>query len=209
MSICINQPHKIPLKYENPVDKIFMSYATQNMHMYHDIGFTPNGITTLSILFSLLSVHFLVNKQYELSALCFLINYYYDCMDGAMARCYDEVTKFGDYYDHISDIINIIIFILITTCYYNKKCSSSDAVYVFMTMITLSVLILVHVGFQEIYYDKEKNSGDFFSDLLRSYGIDTKEDAEKYMPYTRYFGCGTYNLALAGFIFMLRYCKNQ
>lgn len=204
---CINKPQKLPSKYENPIDEVLTKYAMDNMHAYHNIGFNPNGITTLSLSFSLLSMYFLYIRQYEISALCYLTNYYYDCMDGAMARCYDEVTQFGDYYDHATDIIGFIILFLLVTCYFDKKCSRKHGMFVFMIMMLLSVLVLVHVGLQEIYYDENKNSADLFSKMLRTNGIKTKEDAEKYMPYTRYFGCGTYHLVFSVFIFMLRFCK--
>ena len=34
-----------------------------------------------------------------------MLGYYFDCIDGPMARKYNMVTVFGDYYDHGTDII--------------------------------------------------------------------------------------------------------
>jgi len=55
---------------------------------------------------NLICVYLLIHKSYKLSALFLMISYYFDMMDGYIARKYDQVTEFGDWFDHISDLIN-------------------------------------------------------------------------------------------------------
>ena len=45
------------------------------------------------------------------------LSYFFDCMDGNFARTYKMQTKFGDYYDHIKDVIIMLIFALILFIY--------------------------------------------------------------------------------------------
>jgi len=43
-------------------------------------------------------------NQFALSAFSYLISYMFDCWDGYYARKYNMESKFGDYYDHVSDM---------------------------------------------------------------------------------------------------------
>ena len=45
---------KLPSKYENPVDLFFITIAEAINPIFYKIGFTANGITTLSLIFGLI-----------------------------------------------------------------------------------------------------------------------------------------------------------
>ena len=49
--------------------------------------------------------------NYIISAILYLTRYIFDCIDGFYARKYNMTTVFGDWYDHISDILINLIYI--------------------------------------------------------------------------------------------------
>ena len=65
---------------------------------------TPNMITTYSFATGLLAVWALWHRRISLFMLLFSTSYIFDCLDGQFARRYDMCTKFGDVYDHVTDM---------------------------------------------------------------------------------------------------------
>ena len=105
---------KVGIEYENPIDNMCYDLAKSMLPYFRSMNFTPNGITTLSLLFGLAAICFLYNKQFIPFAIMYIISHFFDCLDGAYARKYDMVTDFGDWYDHITDwlVYSTIIYIL-------------------------------------------------------------------------------------------------
>ena len=129
-----------------------ISQLTQILNPYfYNLGFTPNMLTGLSFLFMLLSVLMFYKDYRILAVLFYIINYYFDCADGNMARKYNMVSKFGDFFDHITDITGVII-ILIVLYLKNKK----TFVKLIPLGIILSLIILNDLGYDEI--QKQKNN---------------------------------------------------
>ncbi len=74
----------------------------------HNIGLTPNHISIIGIVFAVLSA--LVYWQWKfhpffliLAPLLMFVSGFFDALDGAMARLYAEVTKFGGFFDSLLD----------------------------------------------------------------------------------------------------------
>ncbi len=74
----------------------------------HNIGLTPNHISIIGIVFAVLSA--LVYWQWKfhpffliLAPLLMFVSGFFDALDGAMARLYTEVTKFGGFFDSLLD----------------------------------------------------------------------------------------------------------
>ena len=82
------------------------------------LGFTQNGITWLSNISSFIALIFLWNKNLLLFFVFWHINYWFDCMDGYMARKYDMVSDYGDMIDHLGDWISMLgIFLILVFKY--------------------------------------------------------------------------------------------
>lgn len=81
--------------------------------IFKSINFTPNHITTLSLIFGLITLYLLWKKHCVLAGVSYFISYFFDCQDGNYARTYKMYSEFGSLYDHISDAIIIIGLILI------------------------------------------------------------------------------------------------
>ena len=72
---------------------------------------TPNMITGLSLLLGISSGVSMYYDKYKLAALLNFLAYFFDCVDGHLARKFDMVTVFGDYFDHYSDLVKFGIIL--------------------------------------------------------------------------------------------------
>ena len=107
---------KIPENLENPIDNLIYKDIDKVSSIFKKYNFTPNMLTTISAFFGFLSIYAICKDKFLSGGILYFISYYFDCLDGYYARKYDMVTKFGDYYDHISDTVKIIT--IICTLYY-------------------------------------------------------------------------------------------
>lgn len=178
---------KIPPQYDNPIDNIFIGICDYTCGFYKNFNFTPNILTSISLLLSIISAIFFYYDYYAISALLFLLSYMYDCCDGHYARKYDMVTEFGCYYDHISDMFKYVLFGIVM--YYKSKEKLFAMLPIFLS---LSFLTLIHLGCQESYTDERirSNSLSYLKKLCPA-------DPEIALTYTKLFGCGTTNLFVA------------
>lgn len=186
---------KLPKKLENPIDNII--YVLVEPHSKFLDCLSPNFITTISFILALLALYNYSRKRYELSACFYFASYFYDCVDGYHARRKNMVTEFGDFYDHITDIIlnGGISYLVI------KKFKDTKYFYpVLGIMIFLVSGMYYHFGCQEHYYNKDKEK----SPLLNLFGL-CKQNPEKQLEYSRYVGSGT--LVLITFMIIL-FSKN-
>jgi hypothetical protein len=182
---------KINSNLENPFDNAIYIIVEYLAPYAHKFGITPNMITTSSNLFTIIAIYYLLNYYFVVAAILYLISYMFDCLDGYVARKYNMVSIFGDYYDHISDAIKLIAY-LGTLYLINSK------------LLLLFLPILVYVGLlaymqlssQEVLYDKQSQSPSL--NILNKFGLKiNKKTAEDNLKYYRYFGCGTFHLLVA------------
>tara|TARA_B110000208_G_C11800888_1_gene442270 strand:+ start:13728 stop:14276 length:549 start_codon:yes stop_codon:yes gene_type:complete len=171
-------PRKLLPSNENPFDNILYIIIEKIEHFFYKLNFTPNMITTLSLIFSILSTYYLFNNNTQIATICYLLSYFFDCLDGYYARKYNMVTEVGDWYDHITDIIGIIGLYYI---FFIKKKYISIIISLFF-----AVLLLIHMGCQEKIFSNTKSPSLNILKLLCS---NTKN-----IKYTRWCGCGTYTL---------------
>lgn len=183
---------KVSANVENPIDNLILIVGDPLIKFFHYLHFTPNMLTTISILFSYSGVYSVYLKNYKIGALLFFIGYMFDCFDGNYARRYDMVTVFGDYYDHVGDISKIILLMYVI---YHSKLKTKLKVNGLIGFTILFVLMMVHFGCQEKIYNKE-------SSLTL-----TKKMCyhQKYIHISKFFGSGTFMALLSIFIYNLKY----
>lgn len=177
--------NKIEENYENPFDIILLKFIDTHLDVYNNLCITPNMVTTFSLITGILSAYSLYNGYFFSSGILWIVAYYFDCVDGKLARKFNKVTKFGDYYDHVSDIFKgILLFYVfyITNNVYFKK--------VIIIVIFMLLLTLIHMCYQEKIYDTDE------SPTLKGLQDIFKGDPKKIIKYTRYFGCGTLNVVI-------------
>ncbi len=201
---------KIPAKYENPIDNCILDIADGLTEQLHKIPcMTPNIITTMSLLFGMLSIYCFTQKQFVLAGLFYFISYIFDCTDGHFARKYNMVTDFGDLYDHFKDIsiFGVMFYLLIKE--YNDI-NTLYAVMIPLILIPFGLCMFKHLGYQERYYNLVQNKVDSESKTLMfmDYLCDSKQysqqDIENKMMVTKHTGCGTIVALLILFIVLLK-----
>lgn len=116
-----------------------------------------------------------------LSAIFYIISYFFDCLDGYYARKYDMTSKFGDFYDHISDLSKVIL--LFIAMYHINKNKASKVIII---SLIFSILLGIHLGCQEKFAIFTKNNM-----YLASFKKFCPCDNKNIMKYTKWFGCGT------------------
>lgn len=181
---------KINRNIENPVDNIFIDIASYSASFYKKLNLTPNDLTTISLVFGILSYFFLIKNYRIMAVIFFLIAYYFDCADGYYARAYNMESTVGDYYDHFSDYFK---YVLILWALYTL--SSEKYVGYYMFIMIMTSLLMVHMGCQE------KNNGHGKDTMLTTFKSLCPN--KNMIKYTRFFGCGTFNIVIA--IIMLIY----
>lgn len=190
--------NKIPDNIDNPIDTFLYKIIDNHLEFYNNNNFTPNKITTLSLISGLLSGYSFYKDQYILSALLFLLSYYFDCADGKFARKYNMVTKFGDIYDHISDVTKVGVLILLM--YYKSKNKLDNKFKkIIIPGIILLILLILFFECQEKIYDKKE------SDTLLLTNIFTQDQCKENIKYLRYFSPVTLIMYIIIIILSWRY----
>jgi len=196
---------KIPGKLDNFIDDTLISIIDTIQPYFYKLGFIPNILTTISLISWLFALYFFINDgvYYTFYAVLFMIvSYFFDCFDGHFARTYNMVTKFGDYYDHISDVSKVILLIyFICTIYTSKVC------YILPILLIFLILTLTHLACQELYYDKPSASETL--SLLKFFCIANKKNVNNVLGITRFFGCGTFYLVMILSVIYLKNSKND
>ena len=187
---------KINPKYENPIDNFIVFELCEPISDYlYNQKITPNIITTIGFISSLLSSYFLYKYKIYIFIPLYLFAYFCDCLDGFMARKYNLETKFGDYYDHITDIFQTVIVLFIFIYRYSFLNFRKTVIFTLFLMILFSIT----QGCQE------KLMGKNTSDII---GITKKmcsKSFKRQIDFIRVFGSGTmifYILFLAYYLWV-------
>ena len=144
---------KIDLKHQGILNRFIFGYCTHPViDWFYEKGYRPNHITTLSFLSQLFAVFYLIDYYTKTFSFLYFLGYYFDCIDGPMARKYNMVTVFGDYYDHGTDII---CFTLANYYYFTLYNLFSQPI-ILLSYILMSYGLLKYIGIQERMYDSKK-----------------------------------------------------
>jgi len=186
--------NKIPYNYECPVDIIILKFIDTHLHIYNKLNITPNFVTTLSLISGTFSAYNIFKGNFKISALLFLIAYYFDCVDGKLARKYNLITKFGDYYDHFSDLFKFILMLYALYSVNKKKFNEIKPI-----ILILIIICMVHLGYQEVIYQiDDSHTLSLFKNIAQ---ID--HDPYETINFTRFFGRGTFVVVMC--IIILRW----
>jgi phosphatidylglycerophosphate synthase len=183
---------KIPEDMENPFDNIILRFAERINPALVALGVTPNLLTSFSLIFGVAAAVFIYWGWFVTGAILFFMAYVFDCMDGNMARAFDMVTRFGDFYDHATDAVrgvSFIIAIAFSPMLYQWK------VVLFVTTLILYVASMVHIGCQERMYGKSVSCLQMLEYLC--------PNPDKNIYATRYFGTGTTVVFIVTFIILV------
>ena len=189
---------KIPRTMDNFFDNILIDIAEKLNPYFKKLNFTPNMITTLSLIFGIVMNASYNKGNYTFAAIAMLISYFFDCMDGNYARKYNMQSKIGDYYDHIKDWLIVLVFAYL---YIKKPISTKFKIFGFLTLILILLGTYIHVGCTEKYIKDHKSKTKNSESLGKIIYCPNK----KYLGLSKYLGCGTFNLALILIIVLHKY----
>lgn len=96
-------------------------------------GISPNALTLIGILFSLMAAVAIVQYGLLLGAFAMLFAAFFDLLDGAVAKATNRTTKFGAFLDEISDRAG-------EACYFSAIFLLNPFFSVFLAAVT-SVLV--------------------------------------------------------------------
>ena len=154
-------------------------------------GITPNMITLFRALLGVMTMA-LLNKNKLLAAVLIVIFYFLDCLDGHHARKNKMITKFGDYFDHIVDIlfgISLVLYIY-PKIDLRKKIMGS----------IIFVIMVIYVGCEQKYikFSQSKINNDE-SLNISTYMCpgDSLYSVDKVLRITKYFSIGSFIIFLA------------
>lgn len=189
---------KIESHLENPIDDLFLICCECMCPIVHFFRLTPNHITTISNIFSLIGIYYL-HTQNPIKTFGFMVSgYFLDCLDGHYARKYKMCSTFGDYYDHISDILILIVFCFVFWIDYSHTffiLSFTTRCFMFSFFALFALLTGYHIACQETYHyhNSQKANRSQSLTILRILCID-----KSHIRFTRYFGTGSAIIMLYG-----------
>lgn len=191
---------KIPLEYEDIIDNKFYKWSDKLSPLFKEYNFTPNKITTLGLLSTLVMIYLIFKGHCQLAAIFYIVAYFFDCMDGCFARKYKMTSKYGDYYEHIVDWIRNIALVLMIV--YSCKCN--NRITPIVVLITLFVIANIKQAYQDKYYKlktgrNETESLDFLQKIVSP--PDDLEEIEDRFKKLKYAGWGVFTITAAFFLF--------
>tara|TARA_B100001564_G_scaffold340063_1_gene333380 strand:+ start:881 stop:1450 length:570 start_codon:yes stop_codon:yes gene_type:complete len=172
---------KINKNMDNFVDNIFIDISKLLCPLFKYFNFTPNMITGINIICSILCLYYLYIEEYKLGALFLILTYLFDALDGFYARKYKMETHFGDLLDHYTD------YIFYTGLYYLllfKISFKNNTNFIFILSI-LTITSILHLGCTEHYNLASSKVNTQLSQLKKMC------PNKKYIHYTKYLGPGT------------------
>jgi len=180
----IKSGRKLNSDEENPIDNMMLMIIDKLTPIFKKMNYTPNGITTLSAIFSGVGLYHLYNHELIPFTIYILLAHLFDDMDGYYARKHNMVSESGDLYDHIKDLIVGIGFVYIFYTQYNIL----NFPVLIIILCCMLILGAMFIGCQETIVPDEYKSPSL--SVFKSIAP-KKSNCKQYIGYLRYFGPGT------------------
>jgi len=160
LSVNSMEKHGDDQKFEPFSDvHIFFPIANSLVDPLYFLGFSPNMITTMSTIGTLVAIYFLHKDMKVEAAISYIIGYILDCIDGRMARKYSMTSNEGMAYDGVSDVISNII--LIFYLLFNYKMDKLNIMFICIILF-LSYMLSLSLGMMDAVANYEKYGSDNF-----------------------------------------------
>lgn len=184
---------KLPLALDNPLDTLTVDVADIINPALKETGHTANMLTTYSAASSVMALVALHNDNLGAFAVLWSFHAFWDCADGNFARSYNQVTKFGDLYDHATDVLSLLgLFYMIFTKYDLRSVNP----FLSATMLAVLGVSFVQLGCQQKYIGGTSESLDSLQYVCRG-------KPDEWLSVTRWFGHGTMQVVLLLFVWYL------
>lgn len=136
------------------MDHAYTKIVLKTVPFWHSIKFTPNMLTTLGLVCSILAIYFLWKRDMVLAIVFVLLRQYFDYADGLTARKYGQCSNIGDWYDHIVDVFGFTIPLLILLVVDTKR----RWLYLSLVLPAIAATV-INIGCIEKNYRDATNKG--------------------------------------------------
>lgn len=205
---------------------LFNPIAEFIVPILYKLKFTPNIITLISSIITVLASYCLIYGKLELCGILFFIAFLLDCSDGIMARKYKMYSKFGEAFDCTTDMITLIPFM---ACFIYHFIKIYPLHILIIKILVLSTLLPISYGVMEAlsnfkkfkhdnyYEEKKKRFRDKKGLIYRIYILLNKMSYDRYKWFfpkmslkdltnlakkTRWFGDGNLNMLVIIYLFL-------
>lgn len=122
------------------INTLFDDYLVKpTLPFFKTLSVTPNHLTTLSFIASLGAVYSVCTQNIPILVITWILAYYFDCLDGAYARAYNQTTTFGSFYDHFTDLLFYIALTMVILMDYQKQLKP----WMIIIVLILSIISLI------------------------------------------------------------------
>jgi hypothetical protein len=154
---------------------------------------SPNLITTLrNLVLIRLCYKVFYKKNFTNLGMYVLVIGILDCVDGEYARKYNKVTKFGDNYDHISDLITTLVLFTILFMYSETKYSLIIAL-IFLFTASQQMICMERYRKKYMNINTDRDSLQFLDGICPA---KSKKGLESFLTKYRFLGYGTYYMVM-------------
>lgn len=185
---------------ENPIDVWVLALTRRFLPLFHATGHTPNILTAYSFALGLLSLRFLERGSMGLFVVAYLLSYFFDCIDGQFARTYDMVTRFGDFFDHFTDLLLDVGLLVVVFFRYREILPQHTGLIVLKFVLLLlagthlsKVLGLSPRSSHGCQQKKKASTQDATTESIDIF-VQMCPAGDQWIGWTRYFGAGTHVL---------------
>ena len=207
MEYTFGDGRKVPSHFENPIDNLILESAFILNPHFKNMNMTPNCLTFISGVFGILSTLCIVNSNYLLASAFYLLSYIFDCYDGNFARTYDQVTEFGDWFDHVKD--NLVVISMLVAVYFKTDLPSNLKFYSLIIVVIFIFLMNIHMGCQEHHYHNCHSEVNEIINKSKTLHMLTNKlkgvCTNNNIKYTRYIGSGTCTIVICIILIIFQY----
>lgn len=195
-------PRKLPNHLECPFDILLYTIIEPLSNFFRELNFTPNMLTTISSIFGILSFYFLYKKKEGLFVGSLILYYLFDCLDGYYARKYGMCSKFGDYYDHVKDLIVAVtvLGLVFYRLYKSRKYKAMIALGIGCAMVIVQMSCQEHFTGQNVIHQDHPCHGHTLQ-------LFTMCPPEKWRSLLRFFGVGFFIVFLSILVWYTKVSK--
>ena len=176
---------KIKPNLEDPISVQLYALSEQISPILKKYNFSPNLITISRLIMTIyIHVSLQQKKNYKISGFLVFLIYFLDHLDGHFARKYNMETILGDYLDHFSDLLLIVIIIY---HFYKKNIIISRISKYIISILFINSAIFYACEEKILHLEKNKIESKSAKILQPICFFNTKKKIIEYMKLTRYF----------------------
>ena len=174
-------------RHANPIDNIMLQISKNIDPIFRNMKYSPIGITIASSIFGVASLYSLYNKNVTMFTVYAVLSYLFDITTDTYTQNYNLA------HDKRIDRLKNLVLVLATAYIIYAKYNAADSTTELLVMAALFVLCVMYVNCQNT-----KNKNELIQSIMPN-----KYTCRKYIDYLKWFGPGTFFVAVLCFVWYL------